>query len=137
VIIHKTVLLVDDSPTVRRMLDWSLKSLGVKTVQAADGLEALEILRVREVDLVIVDLNMPRMDGIELIRSLRGDEKHKRLPVILLTTEAREEDRELAYQAGANLFLTKPSTPALIRLNAAAFLEIKAPAQPEARKAQP
>jgi two-component system chemotaxis response regulator CheY len=136
-ICSKVVLLVDDSPTVRRMLDWSLKSLGVKTVHAGDGLEALELLRTRDVDLAIVDLNMPRMDGIELIRSLRGIQKLKSLPIILLTTEGREEDRELAYDAGANLFMTKPSTPTLLRLNASAFLGIPDPAQPEVGKANP
>ena len=133
----KVVLLVDDSPTVRRMLDWSLKSLGVKTIHAGDGLEALELLKDRGVDLAIIDLNMPRMDGIELIRSMRGAPRLKNTPIILLTTEGREEDRELAYEAGANLFMTKPSTPTLLRLNACAFLGIPDPAQSELGKANP
>ena len=133
-ICSKVVLLVDDSPTVRRMLDWSLKSLGVRTLHAGDGVEALEILRSRGADLAIVDLNMPRMDGIELIRSVRADERLRRLPIILLTTESRDEDRDLAYQAGANLFMTKPSTPTLLRLNASAFLGIADPQPSEARK---
>jgi two-component system chemotaxis response regulator CheY len=133
----KVVLLVDDSPTVRRMLDWSLKSLGVKTVHAGDGLEALEILKGRDVDLAMVDLNMPRMDGIELIRSIRALPRFKNLPIILLTTEGREQDRELAYDAGANLFMTKPSTPTLLRLNASAFLGIPDAAQPELGKTNP
>ena len=136
-ICSKVVLLVDDSPTVRRMLDWSLKSLGVKTIHAGDGLEALELLRDRAVDLAIIDLNMPRMDGIELIRSMRGTPRLKNTPIILLTTEGREEDRELAYEAGANLFMTKPSTPTLLRLNASAFLGIPDPAQSELGKANP
>ena len=134
-ICSKVVLLVDDSPTVRRMLDWSLKSLGVKTVHAGDGFEALEVIKTRDVDLAIVDLNMPHMDGIELIRSMRGIQRLKSLPIILLTTEGREEDRELAYDAGANLFMTKPSTPTLLRLNASAFLGIPDSAQPELGKA--
>ncbi len=133
-ICSKVVRLVDDSPTVRRMLDWSLKSLGVRTLHAGDGVEALEILRGNAVDLAVVDLNMPRMDGIELIRSVRGDERLKRLPIILLTTEAREEDREMAYQAGANLFMTKPSTPTLLRLNASTFLGLVDAEHSEARK---
>ena len=110
----KVVLLVDDSQTVRRMLEWSLRPAGCRTLQAADGLQALEILRIEAVDLAIVDLNMPRMDGLELLRTLRADPKFKGLPVILLTTEGRAPDREAALEAGANLYLTKPSTPALL-----------------------
>jgi len=110
----KSVLLVDDSRTVRRMLEWSLKPAGLRTLHAGDGLHALEILRVEEVDLAFVDLNMPRMDGIELIRSIRADEKLRHLPVILLTTEGREEDRQAALEAGATLYLTKPHTPAVL-----------------------
>ena len=118
----KVVLLVDDSPTVRRMLEWSLKPAGFRILHAGDGLEALDVLRAGEVDLAIVDLNMPRMDGIELIRTLRAEERLKSLPVILLTTESREVDRELARNAGANLFLPKPSTPSVIRLHVYAML---------------
>lgn len=132
----KTILLVDDSSTVRRMLEWSLKSLPVKFLHAANGLEALEVLGAHGVDLAIVDLNMPAMDGIELIRTVRSDEKIKKLPIILLTTESRFEDREVAYEAGANLYMTKPSTPELLRLNATAFLGLGTPA-PEARKVHP
>ena len=110
----KVVLLVDDCKTVRRMLDWTLKPAGLRTLHAADGVHALEMLRLEEVDLAFVDLNMPRMDGIELVRSIRADEKLRRLPVILLTTEGRDEDRQAALEAGANLFLTKPYTPALL-----------------------
>lgn len=110
----KVILLVDDCKTVRRMLEWILKPAGLRTLHAADGVHALEILRLEEVDLAFVDLNMPRMDGIELVRSIRADEKLRRLPVILLTTEGRDEDRRAAIEAGANLFLTKPYTPALL-----------------------
>jgi len=121
-ILSKVILLVDDSPTVRRMMEWALKPGGFRTLQAADGIHALEILAAQAVDLAIVDLNMPRMDGIELIRTIRADDKLKRLPVILLTTEGREQDREAGLKAGANLYLTKPSAPALLREKAEAFL---------------
>jgi two-component system, chemotaxis family, chemotaxis protein CheY len=124
----KAILLVDDSATVRRMLEWTLRPSGFKILQAGDGLEALEVLKGHDVDLAIVDLNMPHMDGIELIRTVRGDERLKGLPVILLTTENREEDRDLAREAGANLFLSKPSTPSVIRLHVFAMLGL-APAE--------
>lgn len=124
----KVVLIVDDSQTVRRMLDWTLKPSGFRTLQAVDGIHALEILKVQDVDLAIVDLNMPRMDGIELIRTMRADEKLKAIPVILLTTESREQDRTAALEAGANLFLTKPSAPEQLRRNAELFLGVGSPA---------
>ena len=133
----KAVLLVDDSPTVRRMLEWSLKPLQARCLPAGDGLEALGILKTQDVDLAIVDLNMPRMDGIEFIRTVRADERLKRLPIILLTTESRPEDRDLAIEAGANLYMTKPSSPALLRLSAASFLVPADAARSEPRKAQP
>lgn len=132
----KAVLLVDDSATVRRMLEWTLKPSGFRIFQAEDGLQALEVLKAHDVDLAIVDLNMPHMDGIELIRTVRGDDRLKGLPMILLTTESREEDRRMAREAGANLFLTKPTTPSAIRVHVFAMLG-PASAPTEARRVQP
>ncbi len=120
--LSKVVLLVDDSATVRRMMEWALKPGGFRTLQATDGVHALEILGAEHVDLAFIDLNMPRMDGIELIRTIRADEKLKKIPVILLTTENRPQDRELGLGAGANLYLTKPSAPALLLEKAESFL---------------
>jgi two-component system chemotaxis response regulator CheY len=133
----KVVLLVDDSQTVRRMLEWTLKPAGFRTLHAIDGVHALEILKVETVDLAIVDLNMPRMDGIELVRTVRRDEKLKRLPIILLTTESRDVDREMALEAGANLFMTKPSSPMQLRARAEEFLGLANPAKAEPRKVGP
>jgi len=136
-ILSKVVLLVDDSQTVRRMIEWVLKPSGFRILHAADGIHALEVLRAEKVDLAFVDLNMPRMDGIELIRSVRSDKKLQQLPIILLTTENRNEDREAALQAGANLFLTKPSSPAMLRSTAESILGVSASAATEGRKVQP
>ncbi|HEX7897273.1 MAG TPA: response regulator [Planctomycetota bacterium] len=119
----RVVLLVDDSQTVRRLIEWSLKPAGLKALHAADGLQALEILRAEAVDLAVVDLNMPRMDGIELIRCVRADERLKHLPIILLTTEGRIEDRKAGLEAGANRFLTKPSPPEVLRAEVQALLQ--------------
>jgi two-component system chemotaxis response regulator CheY len=126
----RTVLLVDDSDTVRRMLEWILRPAGLETVDAPDGLRALEILRDRKVDLAVVDLNMPGMDGIEFLRTVRATPEIRDLPVIMLTTESREEDKRLAYEAGANLYLHKPSTPAVIRYKVLSLLGLP---DPEAR----
>jgi two-component system chemotaxis response regulator CheY len=130
----KLVLLVDDSPTVRRMMEWALKPAGLRTLQACDGVHALDLLKVHSVDLAIVDLNMPRMDGIELIKAIRADEKLKKLPIFLLTTEGRAEDRTLAQEAGADLYLTKPADPETLRGKAESFLGLVGPAQGAARE---
>ena len=118
----QTVLVVDDSDTVRRMLRWVLTPLGVRVLEAANGALALETLDRESVDLVIADLNMPVMDGIELIRNLRTLPARAELPVLMLTTEAREQDVQAALKAGASLYLTKPSTPAVIRYKVLALL---------------
>lgn len=118
----QTVLVVDDSDTVRRMLRWVLTPLGVRVLEAANGALALEALDREAVDLVIADLNMPVMDGIELIRHLRALPARADLPVLMLTTEAREQDVQAALKAGASLYLTKPSTPAIIRYKVLALL---------------
>lgn len=118
----KRVLLVDDSESIRRMLEWILKPLGVETFHAADGMEALELLGRERVDLAIVDLNMPRLDGISFVRELRGDAAWGDLPVILMTTERREEDVQRALDAGVNLYLVKPSTPPVIRYKVLSLL---------------
>jgi two-component system chemotaxis response regulator CheY len=135
-ILSKVVLLVDDSQTVRRMIEWVLKPSGFRILHAVDGIHALEVLKAERVDLAFVDLNMPRMDGIELIRSVRSDKKLHQLPIILLTTENRTEDRNAAMEAGANLFLNKPSTPALLRTTAESILGLAASVTSEVRKAQ-
>lgn len=123
-IFSKLVLVVDDSPTVRRMLEWSLKPLGCRTLQAGDGVEAFDLLKRQMVDLMIVDINMPRMDGIELIRTIRADEYLKGLPIVLLTTEKREEDMKMGLEAGANIFLNKPLEPVLLRRKVEGLLGI-------------
>ena len=135
-ILSKVVLLVDDSQTVRRMIEWVLKPSGFRILHAVDGIHALEVLKAERVDLAFVDLNMPRMDGIELIRSVRSDKKLHQLPIILLTTENRNEDRNAAMEAGANLFLNKPSTPALLRTTAESILGLAASGASDERKAQ-
>jgi two-component system chemotaxis response regulator CheY len=118
----KRVLLVDDSESIRRMLEWILKPLGLETVHAADGVEALELLGREPVDLAIVDLNMPRLDGISFVRELRSGDAWGDLPVIMMTTERREEDVKRALDAGVNLYLSKPSTPPVIRYKVLSLL---------------
>lgn len=118
----KTVLLIDDSDTVQRMLDWVLRPTGVATLRASDGKEGLEVLGKSAVDLVVVDMNMPGMDGIEFVRTVRRNPVRAELPIIMLTTERREQEMKLAYDAGVNMYLVKPSTPAVIRYKVLSLL---------------
>lgn len=107
----KTVITVDDAATIRKMISFTLRGAGHTVLEAADGLEALNQLRTRSVDLVISDINMPRMDGLELTRALRDLERHKTTPIVLLTTESDPDKKAKGRQAGATAWLVKPFQP--------------------------
>jgi two-component system chemotaxis response regulator CheY len=106
-----TVMVVDDSKTVRNYHGSILKSMGVDVLEAENGMEALEKSLGAEVDLYLVDVNMPIMDGYSFIVDLRKQDNHKTVPVIMITTQAKEEDKVNAYKVGANIFETKPIRP--------------------------
>jgi CheY-like chemotaxis protein len=121
----KTILLIDDSQTVHRMLQWALKPAGVGTLTASDGKEGLEVLGRQAVDLVIVDMNMPGMDGVEFVRSVRAMPERQELPIIMLTTERRDQDMKLAYDAGVDMYLVKPSSAPVIRYKVLSLLGLQ------------
>ncbi|MCE9667974.1 response regulator [Myxococcus stipitatus] len=104
---RRRVLVVDDSPLTRELLSNLLEAVGYDTVMAADGAEALDVLDAAPVDLVVTDLEMPGMDGLELTRTLKGHPVRSRLPVIILTTRGGEEDRRRGLAAGADGYITK------------------------------
>ena len=104
----RTVITVDDASTIRRMISFTLRSAGHEVIEACDGMEALNQLKLRAVDLVISDINMPRMDGIELTRQLRALDRHKSTPILLLTTESDPAMKAKGKQAGATGWLVKP-----------------------------
>lgn len=106
-----TIMVVDDSKTVRNYHGSILKSIGASVVEAENGMEALEKSLGSEIDLYLVDVNMPIMDGYSFIQDLRKQNNHKTVPVIMVTTQAKEEDKINAYKVGANLFETKPIKP--------------------------
>ena len=106
-----TVMVVDDSKTVRNYHGSILKSMGLDIVEAENGMEALEKSLDANIDLYLVDVNMPIMDGYSFISDLRKQSSHKTVPVIMVTTQAKEEDKINAYKVGANLFETKPIRP--------------------------
>jgi len=103
------VLVADDSPTMRRMVMTSLKNLGlVKFVEAGNGLEVIERLAVSSVDLMILDLNMPEMHGLEVLQFIRTHKTYRTLPIIVLTTRDDKASRSEAIASGATEYLTKP-----------------------------
>jgi two-component system chemotaxis response regulator CheY len=107
----KTVLTVDDSPSIRQMMHLALKDAGYEVRQASDGLEALEFARANTVDLVLTDVNMPRMDGITLVRELRALPSYKLTPMLILTTESAHDKKMQGKEAGATGWLVKPFNP--------------------------
>jgi two-component system chemotaxis response regulator CheY len=105
-------MTVDDSASVRQMINFTLKNAGFQVVEAVDGRDALSKLRQTSVHMMITDLNMPNMDGIELIRSVRGQSSaHRFIPIIMLTTESQPSKKEEGKSAGATGWIVKPFKP--------------------------
>jgi two-component system chemotaxis response regulator CheY len=116
-------LVVDDSPTMRRMVIASLREVCEGGfAQAASGLEAIEQLALGPVSLMVLDLNMPDMHGLEVLQFVRNHPAFKRVPVIVLTTRGDDTSRSAALAAGASLYVTKPFTPAALAAHARALL---------------
>jgi two-component system chemotaxis response regulator CheY len=105
------LLIVDDSTTIRRMVRASLAPLALDVIEASSGLEAIEQLAVGSVQLMVLDLNMPDMHGLEVLGFVRANQRFQQLPVIVLTTRDDEPSRAAALAAGATLYLTKPFKP--------------------------
>jgi two-component system, chemotaxis family, chemotaxis protein CheY len=106
-----TILAVDDSASMRRMVDITLKSAGYHVVQASDGVEALDFARGHSVDLVLTDMNMPRMDGLTLLKELRGLPSYRHTPMLVLSTESSQQKKSEGQQAGATGWIVKPFNP--------------------------
>ncbi len=106
-----SILAVDDSASMRQMVTFTLKGAGYEVVEAADGVQALNIARDRSVNLVITDVNMPNMDGISLIRELRALPSYKFTPLLMLTTESSPEKKQQGKAAGATGWIVKPFNP--------------------------
>jgi two-component system chemotaxis response regulator CheY len=104
----KTIMTVDDAATIRKMISMTLKGAGHEVMEAVDGAAALDALKDRPVDLIISDVNMPNMDGIEMTRQLRKTATHHRTPIILLTTESAQEIKDKGRAAGATGWIVKP-----------------------------
>jgi len=107
----KTILAVDDSGSLRQMLVFTLKAAGYQVVEAVDGRDGLEKAKQKAFDLVLTDQNMPNMDGLTLIRSLRALPGYGRIPILMLTTESSDEMKNKGRTAGATGWLVKPFDP--------------------------
>jgi two-component system chemotaxis response regulator CheY len=104
----RLILTVDDSPSIRLMMKLTLTAQGFEVVQAADGVEALELAKKRVADLVLTDINMPRMDGLTLIKELRALPDYKMVPMLILTTESGQDRKQVGKANGATGWLVKP-----------------------------
>ncbi len=103
------ILIVEDSPTMRQLLSFALRRLrDVEIVEAQDGMDGLRKVSSDHFDLALIDINMPVMDGLKLISLIRGDEALKEIPIVVITTEGANEDRDRALKLGANEYLCKP-----------------------------
>jgi two-component system, chemotaxis family, chemotaxis protein CheY len=111
-------LVVEDSPTMRQLISFALKRVhGSKIIEATDGIDALKKLSAQKFDLVLTDINMPIMDGLKLVSLIRGNDQHKEIPIIIITTEGADEDRRKGLALGANAYLSKPiQTAELLKL---------------------
>lgn len=105
----KTILIVEDSATTRALIRAVIDELGdVETVEAASGFEALKMLPQQEYDLIITDINMPDINGLELISFVRSNQRYIHLPIVIVSTERSEEDKKRGMALGASAYVTKP-----------------------------
>lgn len=129
-------LVVDDSPTIRRMVMTSLRDVcDGGFLEAGSGLDAIEQLALGPVALIILDLNMPDMHGLEVLSFVRSHQRYRSVPVIVLTTRDDGASRTAVLDAGASLYLTKPFTPQTLAREVRALLEQQTAGQGEAPRA--
>ena len=110
----KTILIVDDSEFVRSYHSYILEEADFQVITAVDGSDGLEKLYTNSCDLVLSDINMSNMDGYEFIRRIRADKKYSALPIIIVSTESEAKDKMKGFEAGANLYIVKPSSPEMM-----------------------
>lgn len=106
----KTILTVDDSPSIRRMVSMTLQEAGYQVLEGVDGQDGLEKATAARVDAILVDQNMPRLDGLGMIRALRNHPNGKGVPVVFLSTESEDALKQQAREAGALGWMVKPFT---------------------------
>jgi len=119
------ILIVEDSPTMRQLISFALKRIrGVRIVEASDGVDGLKKISAEKFQMIFTDINMPVMDGLKLISLVREDANHRGVPIVVITTEGAQEDRQRALALGANDYITKPIQPNRILEVARQLLQI-------------
>lgn len=121
----KTILLVDDEPHVLEVLRVTLEDLGFRLIEAQDGPGALEMAKQENPDLVVLDVMLPSMSGLEVCRALKESSQTEGMPVIMLTARSEEEDAKAGYEAGADRYLTKPFSPLTLLTEVVKLLKIE------------
>lgn len=102
-------LIIEDSPTMRQLIRFALNRIpGAEVIEASDGVDGLKKLSSGKVDLILTDINMPIMDGLKLVNLVRSNDSYKNIPIVIITTEGAQEDKERAMALGANAYITKP-----------------------------
>ena len=118
----KVILIADDSSTMRKFVSFSLKMKNFEVVTAEDGMDALEKISQTRIDLAIADLNMPNMDGFELIETIRGSQDYADLPVIILSSERSKETIARGKSVGANSYIVKPFDAKMVQYQVSKYL---------------
>lgn len=119
----RRVMVVDDSKTMRTLIGLILRKKNYSVLEASDGLDAIDKLSENKVDLIIVDLNMPNMDGLEFVKTIRGNFYTMDTPIIMLTTTKDETIRRKAISLGVNVFLNKPVSPEILLYKVESLIE--------------
>jgi CheY-like chemotaxis protein len=122
---NKKVLIVDDSKNIRKLITVVLRKEGYEFVEAKNGIEALEKVKIARPDLVILDIIIPGIDGLKVCEEIRKDPKSKDTAIIILTSESTYEAREKAHEAGADIFMMKPFEPQDLRTAAKEALKLR------------
>jgi two-component system chemotaxis response regulator CheY len=121
-------LVVEDSPMMRQLLVFALSRVKhLRVTEADDGVDGLRKLAAGKFDIILTDINMPIMDGLKLVKRVRSDPTHKETPIIVITTEGSQEDRQRAMQLGANAYITKPIQAPQVIAKVKELLKIEAP----------
>jgi two-component system chemotaxis response regulator CheY len=121
-------LVVEDSPMMRQLLVFALSRVKhLRVTEADDGVDGLRKLAAGKFDIILTDINMPIMDGLKLVKRVRSDPTHKETPIIVITTEGSQEDRQRAMQLGANAYITKPIQAPQVIAKVKELLKIEPP----------
>ncbi|OPY66035.1 MAG: hypothetical protein A4E57_02976 [Syntrophorhabdaceae bacterium PtaU1.Bin034] len=107
----KTIMVVDDSASMRQMVSFTIRNSGYDVIEATDGQDALDKTNGKPIHMIITDLNMPRLDGIGLIKGVRAQPSYRFIPIIMLTTESQDSKKMEGKQAGATGWIVKPFKP--------------------------